>query len=170
MHWETCLVQERDQKPMVKEANIRDGTTILIADISIRGLWQPQTLALLDMRVVDTDAPSYIHWNTDAVLSSSEEKKKRKYNIAAEAFQASFTPFVVSTDGMLGREANKRQTQTICIKWINHLDKPQDSLRTRLYFAILCATIFAEVILTPSGKLELNRHCCWAANRVIKIC
>ena len=66
---------------MVKEANIRGGTPALIADISIRGLWQPQTVALLDVRVVDTDAPSHIHRNTDAVLSSAEEK----YNSAAEA-------------------------------------------------------------------------------------
>eukprot|EP00731_Ephydatia_muelleri_P026576 Em0018g676a len=88
------------KEPIVKEANIRDGTPALIADISIRG---PQAVALLDVRVVDTDAPSHIHWNTVAVLSSAEEEKKRKYNSAAEAHQASFTPFVVSTDGMLGR-------------------------------------------------------------------
>ena len=72
----------------MKEANIRDGTPALIADISSRGLWQPQAVALLDMRVVDTDAPSHIHWNTAAVLSSAEEEKKRKYNSAAEACRA----------------------------------------------------------------------------------
>ena len=61
---------------MVKPANIRDGTHAVIADISIRGLWQPQTVALLDVRVVDTDAPSHIHRSTDAVLSSAEEREK----------------------------------------------------------------------------------------------
>ena len=55
----------------MKEANIRNGTTALIADISIRGL---QTVALLDVRVVDTDAPSHIHRNTVAALSSAEEE------------------------------------------------------------------------------------------------
>ena len=94
------------KEPIVKEANIRDGTPALIADISIRGLWQPQAVALLDVRVVDIDAPSHIHRNAVAVISSAEEEKKRKYNSAAEARRASFTPFVVSTDGMLGREAN----------------------------------------------------------------
>ena len=67
-------------------------------DISIRGLWQPQTVALLDVRVVDTDAVSHIHQNTSAVLSSAEEEKKRKYNSAAEARRASVTPFVVFTE------------------------------------------------------------------------
>ena len=73
MIWYTC-----------KAGNIRDGA--LIVDISIRGLWQPQTtVAMLDVRVVDTDAPSHIYQNTDAVLSSAEEEKKRKYNSAAKA-------------------------------------------------------------------------------------
>ena len=63
-------------------------------------------VALLDVRVVDTDAPSHIHRNTDAVFSLAGEEEKRKYNSSAEARRASFTPFVVSTDGMLGREAN----------------------------------------------------------------
>ena len=74
----------------------------LIVGISIRALWQPQAVALLDVRVVDINAPSHIHRNTDAVLSSAEEVKKRKYNSAAEARRASITSFVVSTDGMLG--------------------------------------------------------------------
>ena len=65
----------------MKEANIRDGTPALIADISIRGLWEPQAVALLDVRVVDTDAPSHIHRNTVAVLSSAEEEKKRSTTV-----------------------------------------------------------------------------------------
>ena len=56
----------------MKEANIRDGTPALIADISIRGVWQPQIVALRDVPVVDIDAPSHIHRNTAAVLSSAE--------------------------------------------------------------------------------------------------
>ena len=32
------------KEPVVKEANIRDGTPALIADISIRGLWEPQAV------------------------------------------------------------------------------------------------------------------------------
>ena len=66
---------------MLKEANIRDGTTALIVDISIRDLWQPQAIALLDVRVVDTDAPSHIHRNTDVVLSSAEEGKKENTTV-----------------------------------------------------------------------------------------
>ena len=41
----------------MKEVNIRDVTSAMIVDISIRGLWQPQTAVLLDVQVVDTNAP-----------------------------------------------------------------------------------------------------------------
>ena len=37
-----------------------------------------------------------------SVLSSAEEEKKRKYNDAAEAWRSSFTPLVVSVDGVVG--------------------------------------------------------------------
>ena len=91
------------KEPVVQEANTRYGTSDLIADISIRELWQPLTVALLD---VDTDAPSYMYCNTVTVLSTAEQEKKRKKNSAPEVQWASFTPFVVSTDEMLGRKAN----------------------------------------------------------------
>ena len=49
-------------------------------------------------------APSYSNRDVASVLSSADEEKKRKYNDAAEARRASFTPLVVSVDGVLGRE------------------------------------------------------------------
>ena len=51
----------------------------------------------------------------DPVISRS-----RKYNNAANARQASFTPFVVFVDGALGREATyylKHLSEHICFKW-----------------------------------------------------
>ena len=60
-------------------------------------MWQPQTAALLDVRVVYTDAQSYACRTVDAVLCSAEQEKKRKYLAAVER-RASFTPFVVSVD------------------------------------------------------------------------
>ena len=32
----------------------------LIGDVAIRGVWQPQATAFFDIRVVDTDARSYV--------------------------------------------------------------------------------------------------------------
>ena len=78
---------------------------LLIADLSIQGVWQPQTAALLDVRVIDTDAQSYASRTVDAVLCSAEQEKERKYLAAVEERCASFTPFVVSVDGVLGHDA-----------------------------------------------------------------
>ena len=62
-------------------------------------------MALLDVRVVDTDAQSYTNRTVGAILSSAENEKKNKYTVAAESRRAIFTPFVVSVDGIFGREA-----------------------------------------------------------------
>jgi hydrogenase maturation factor HypE len=79
---------------------------------------------LFDIRVIDTDAPSYLHRDVASVLSSAEEEKKRKYNDAAEARRASFTPLVVSVDGVLGREAEwfiQLLADKIAQKWKKNL-------------------------------------------------
>ena len=46
------------REPIVKETDDSVDSPALIADLSARGVWQPQTVALLDVRVVDTDAQS----------------------------------------------------------------------------------------------------------------
>ena len=90
------------------------------------------------------------------------QQKKRKYTSAAEAPRASFTPFVVSTDGMLGREVNfllKRLAQSISIKW----EKPQGQTTGWLHAckAEFCNTssnksLQACVVLAPSGEVVLE--------------
>ena len=64
----------------------------LVADLAVRGLWQYQSEALLDIRVMDTDANSYSQRPVTAVIRSAEEDKKRKYNSAVEARCALFSP------------------------------------------------------------------------------
>ena len=62
------MYKEVIREPVVQEASDACGVPSLIAELSIRGVWQPQTVALFDMRVVDTDAPSYSHRDVAAVL------------------------------------------------------------------------------------------------------
>ena len=68
------------------------------------GVWLPQGEGLLNVHVVDTDAQSYISCSVADVLVSAEVEKKN-YRLAAEARHASFSPFVVSVDGALHKEA-----------------------------------------------------------------
>ena len=95
------------REPIVQEANYAWGIPSLVADLSIKGVWQSQTVALFDIRVIDTDAPSYLHRDVASILSSAEEEKMGKYNDAAEARRPSFiyTTSCIRVDGVLGREA-----------------------------------------------------------------
>eukprot|EP00731_Ephydatia_muelleri_P024359 Em0016g630a len=96
----SVVFKEVVKESVVQEANEAEGVPSLIADLSIRGVWQSQTVALFDVHVTDTDAPSHSQRVVSAILSSAEEAKKKKYSEAAALRRASFTPFVVSVDGV----------------------------------------------------------------------
>ena len=49
-----------------------------MADLEVRGLWQPQSEALLDICVIDTDAQSHAQRSVDAVLESAEREKVQR--------------------------------------------------------------------------------------------
>ena len=94
----------------------------LIADLGIRGVWSPQSEALFDIRVTDTDAQSYLHHAPESVSFQAETEKKQRYSAAATARHAHFTPLCFSVDGLAGSEAvcfvtalNRHQYNTITI-------------------------------------------------------
>ena len=93
--------------PVIKEPVVCDGSAgddTLITDLCVRGVWEPQTKALFDNRVVDTDARSSLAFSPCDVLCSAEGEK-HKYLQACQNRRATFTPLCVSVDGMLGSEA-----------------------------------------------------------------
>jgi hypothetical protein len=112
-------------------------------DIFVRGLWDPQTGCILDVRVTDLDQPSQISMDPAKVLRKHENEKKRKYLQPCLDQRRHFSPFVVSTDGMLGREAScliKRLSQKLATKWQRPLSHVTSYVRTRLSIAIVRAT------------------------------
>ena len=70
----SVVYKEVVKVPVVQEANDAEGVPSQIADLSIRGVWQPQTVALFD---VDTDAPSHSKRVVTAALSLQLRKKRR---------------------------------------------------------------------------------------------
>ena len=78
MIWQLLCTKMFVREPIVQEADEANGTPALIADLSIRGVWLPQTAALLDVGVVDTDTQSYASHTVDAVPCSAEQEKKTK--------------------------------------------------------------------------------------------
>ena len=132
------------REPVVKEAEYETETPALVADLAIRGVWMPQELTLIDVRVVDTDAKSYSNRSPQDVLKTAEKEKTRKYSAACEARRAAFTPFCVSVDGLLGKEAQqflKRMGDGLTHKWGKSYAETMSWMRAKLSFAILRATI-----------------------------
>ena len=107
-------------------------------DLGIRGVWQPQVEALFDIRVIDTDAPSYRRRSPVSVLDSGAVEKKRVYQSAVEDRRGNFTPFVQSVDGLLQREAShflKHLSASLACKWEKPFSEVVAYVRARLLFA-----------------------------------
>ena len=131
------------REPVAREADEIRGVSALVADLGVRGVWQPQTEALFNVCVVDTDAQSYAHRTVSAVLSTAEKEKKRKYTHAAQARHASFFPFVASVEGVMAREGRftvQRFADRLSTRWSKPYSEVMGWLQTRLSFAILRAT------------------------------
>uniref|UniRef100_A0A1X7SV25 Uncharacterized protein n=1 Tax=Amphimedon queenslandica TaxID=400682 RepID=A0A1X7SV25_AMPQE len=92
----------------------------LIGDISACGIWQSQATAVLDVTVIDSDAPSYCHMSPKTVLKSAETAKKNKYSCTCEPIHTSLTPLCFTIDGLVGVEANtflKMLAERLSLKW-----------------------------------------------------
>ena len=128
------------------EPTVREATQTMegrCADISVRGLYESQVEASLDIRVTDTDAESFKLKSVLQVLKLHETEKKRKYKKAFEERRWHFTPFVCSVDGALGREAVgflKRLAQKLAVKWHSAYSVVMGFVRARLSLAIVRAT------------------------------
>ena len=106
---------------VVRDASV-DGDA-LIADLGVRGVWEPQAMALFDIHVVDTDARSYLFHSLSAVLASAEAEKKRKYCDASTEHHATFTSLCFSVDGLVGDEAAcfwKHLGRSLSSTWERH--------------------------------------------------
>ena len=135
-------VRQVCREPVVQEAS--DDSPGLFADLAVRGVWTPQAEALFDVRVINTDAQSYLNKSPLDVITLAEEEKKAKYRLACEARRALFTPLCVSVDGLMGKEATafvKRIGDNLSLKWNKPYSEVICWLRTRLSFAIIRATI-----------------------------
>ena len=76
-------------------------------------------------------------------MVNAEEEKKRKYRLAAEARYASFSPFVISVDGALGKEAALflgRIADRLSVTWGRSYGNVLGWLKAHLGFAVIRAT------------------------------
>ena len=107
-------------EPIVREADSSGNLPALIDDLGIHGIWLPQVVVLMDVRVVDTDAHSYLDHSPREVLNSAELEKRRKYVAASQERRAQFTPLCFSVDGMCRGEAKwfmKQLAEQLISRW-----------------------------------------------------
>jgi hypothetical protein len=89
-------------------------------DLLIHGFWAHETDAIIDVHVTDTDAKSYHSLNPHKVLAQQDHEKKKKYLTTCLEQRRHITPFVISMDGLIGREAAellKRLLLHLTDKW-----------------------------------------------------
>ena len=130
-------------EPVTREYNPQDETPAIIADLFCRGVYVRQGGASFDIRVSDTCAVSYQNRMAMSVLHSAEVKKKTKFSDACQERHMSFTPLVVSVDGMLAPEFAsflRRIGEALSNKWEKPYSKTMNWVKCRLSFAVLHAS------------------------------
>ena len=74
-------------------------------DVMIWGLWYQQADAIIDVKLGDADADSYTYEPMAALLAHWETIKKDVHGKQYQNQWKYFSPFVLSVDGVLEREA-----------------------------------------------------------------
>jgi hypothetical protein len=132
-----------DQQAPSVTHNLRKTQGDEFGDVLIRGLWKIGTDCVINVRVTDTDAKSIRSKDPAKVLETHEREKKKKYLGACLAQRRHFTPFVVSTDGLLGREAKilvQRLSALLAAKWNKPCSHVCGYVNARMSIAIVQAT------------------------------
>ena len=83
---------------------------------------------IIDVRLTDTDQPTYLSKTPFENLLKQEEEKKKKYSKKCLEQRRSFTPFVLSVDGMLGKEAQTLLKQ-LAYKYVSKWDLTYSKVR-----------------------------------------
>ena len=112
-------------------------------DLLIQDLWQQGTDSVHDMRVVNTDALSYMRKTPEKCLYEAERGKKKIYPEACLQQRRHFSPFVASVDGLLGVEATatlKRIASRLAAKWRQPYSKTFGYVKSRVAITMVRAT------------------------------
>eukprot|EP00957_Ditylum_brightwellii_P191005 14543737-Ditylum_brightwellii.AAC.1 len=104
----------------IREKKDKEKDNTLYGDVLICHLRRHQTDTIIDVRITDTDAKSYILKPLGKVLFAQEKEKKDKYLQTCLNQNQHFSPFVVLVDEMLGKEAAmvlKQLSWKLAAKW-----------------------------------------------------
>ena len=97
---------------------------------------------MIDVRVTDTDQPSYLSSLPSKIIVNQERKKKKKYLDACLQQRRHFSTLVVDVYRSLGAEAkvvNRNLATQLVSKLRNHYSVMCEIINTRMSVAILRA-------------------------------
>ena len=115
--------------------------------------------AVVDVKVKDLDAKSCRKRNPEKVLRAAELAKRRKDAEECGEECKDFAPFVVSRDGMVGREARNlttRLAKTLHQKWNIPFSRTSFFVKSRMSLAMLRST--THVLCGERKIMEVRRE------------
>ena len=124
-------------------ANPPTEKTIERGDVLVHGLYDRHTSCIIDVRVTDTDQPSYLTSTPAKAIAKQEKAKKQQYLESCLEQRRHFAPYVVDTYGLLGEEAkafNKRIGLMLAEKWKSPYSAVMGFVNARVSVAILRAS------------------------------
>ncbi|BET01737.1 Hypothetical protein NTJ_14553 [Nesidiocoris tenuis] len=127
-------------EPVLQEG--LEGNPTLVADIKIHGVWNPERTAFFDTRVINADASSYATQEWKVIARNAAKAKHRKYDRAAEDLRGSFTPLIVSAEGVMHREYEtflKQMAITLSEKWSKPLSQTTQWVRVKTQMSVIRA-------------------------------
>ena len=99
--------------------------------------------SIVDIRITYPEANSHRNSTVEKILKKQEKEKKKKYLQPCLERRRHFTPFVTTTNGLMGKEAQKflaRLATRLAEKWRNPYSQVMAYLRGRISIAILRGT------------------------------
>ena len=102
----SIVCRDVEKEPVLQKKFDRDPE--LRAVIALRGFWQRQQKAFLDVRVFSPFARSYQSQNLASTMKQMEKEKKRKYvKRVLDQENGTFTPLVFSSSGGMSKETKR---------------------------------------------------------------
>ena len=111
-------------------------------DLLIRCFWDKSTDCIIDVRICDVNQASYQTRKPASIIKSAENDKKNKYLEPCLEQRRRFTPFVVSCEELLGKEADtflKRLSKKLADKWRRPYSQTVSFVKTRFAISLVRA-------------------------------
>ena len=136
----------------------------LRGDVAVHGFWTKGKTTVFDVRVTDTDAPTYVKRKQSpaSILARHEKWKNDKYLKPCQERRRHFTPLVFSVDGMRGNQAtaaSKRLASLLSEKWNRPYSEVCGFVRSQLSVALVRS--LSQCLRGPRDPLSRANHVSW---------